>query len=61
MEISRNGTRHSNKGPAEFFTGKVRVDPLFSAHDPARGSASYVTFEPGAPPGTPIRSTSPSS
>jgi len=48
MEISRNGERPSNKGPAEFFTGQVRVDPLFPAHDPGRASASYVTFEPGA-------------
>ncbi len=48
MEISRNGQRPSNKGPAEFFTGQVRVDPLFPARDPARASASYVTFEPGA-------------
>jgi quercetin dioxygenase-like cupin family protein len=48
MEISRNGTRPSNTGPAEFFTGQVRVDPLFPARDPGRASASYVTFEPGA-------------
>jgi len=48
MEIRRNGTRASAKGPAEFFTGAVRIDPLFSAHDPARTSGAYVTFEPGA-------------
>lgn len=48
MDITRNGTRPSNRGPAEFFTGQVRVDPLFPAHDPARTSGAYVTFEPGA-------------
>ena len=48
MEIKRNGTRASAKGPAACFTGTVRIDPLFSAHDPARTSGAYVTFEPGA-------------
>ena len=48
MEIRRNGTRPSNKGPADWFTGLVRVDPLFGAHDPARTSGASVTFEPGA-------------
>ena len=48
MEINRNGTRRSTKGPAEFFTGQVRIDPLFPAPDPARASGAYVTFEPGA-------------
>ena len=48
MDITRNGTRPSNRGPAEFFTGQVRVDPLFPARDPARTSGAYVTFEPGA-------------
>ncbi|HEY1877132.1 MAG TPA: cupin domain-containing protein [Rhizomicrobium sp.] len=48
MEITRNGKRSSNKGPADYFTGQVRVDPLFPAHDPARTSGAYVTFEPGA-------------
>ena len=48
MEIRRNGTQPSNKGPADWFTGTVRVDPLFSAHDPARTSGGSVTFEPGA-------------
>ena len=48
MEIRRNGTRTSASGPADFFTGAVRIDPLFSAHDPARTSGAYVTFEPGA-------------
>ena len=48
MEITRNGTRPSNKGPADFFTGQVRVDPLFSAKGPARANGALVTFEPGA-------------
>jgi quercetin dioxygenase-like cupin family protein len=48
MEISRNGTRPSNKGPADYFTGQVRVDRLFSASEPARSNGAYVTFEPGA-------------
>jgi quercetin dioxygenase-like cupin family protein len=48
MDISRNGSRPSAKGPAEFFTGNVRVDPLFTAPEPARSSGAYVTFEPCA-------------
>jgi quercetin dioxygenase-like cupin family protein len=48
MEITRNGSRPSGKGPEEYFTGAVRVDPLFSPPDPARVSGSSVTFEPGA-------------
>jgi quercetin dioxygenase-like cupin family protein len=48
MEIKRNGTRPSTKGPPEWFTGTVRIDPLFKAPDPARVSGSSVTFEPGA-------------
>jgi quercetin dioxygenase-like cupin family protein len=48
MEISRNGSRPSAKGPPGNFTGSVRVDPLFDARDPARASAGLVTFEPGA-------------
>jgi quercetin dioxygenase-like cupin family protein len=48
MEIKRNGTRPSGKGPAEYFTGTVRIDPLFEAADPARGRGASVTFEPGA-------------
>ena len=48
MEITRNGSQPSAKGPAEWFTGTVRVDPLFQAHDPSRTSGAYVTFEPGA-------------
>ncbi len=48
LEIKRNGSRPSNKGPAETFTGAVRVDPLFAAQDPSRTSGGSVTFEPGA-------------
>jgi quercetin dioxygenase-like cupin family protein len=48
MEIKRNGSQPSRKGPAENFTGAVRVDPLFQAGDPARVSGGHVTFEPGA-------------
>ena len=48
MNITRNGSRPSGKGPADWFTGTVRVDPLFEAPDPARVRGSSVTFEPGA-------------
>ena len=48
MEITRNGSRQSGKGPAAYFTGAVRVDPLFGPPEPARASGSSVTFEPGA-------------
>lgn len=48
MEIKRNGSQPSGKGPAAYFTGAVRVDPLFDAPDPARVFGAYVTFEPGA-------------
>jgi quercetin dioxygenase-like cupin family protein len=48
MEIKRNGTQPSRKAPAEYFTGAVRVDPLFQAPAHARVSASSVTFEPGS-------------
>ena len=48
MQITRGGSQPSGKGPAEYFTGSVRVDPLFRAPDPARVSGSSVTFEPGA-------------
>jgi quercetin dioxygenase-like cupin family protein len=48
MEIKRSGSQPSRKGPAEYFTGTVRIDPLFQAADPARVSGSSVTFEPGA-------------
>jgi len=48
MEIKRSGSQPSGKGPAEHFTGTVRMDPLFQASDPARVRGSLVTFEPGA-------------
>jgi quercetin dioxygenase-like cupin family protein len=48
MQISRSGTQPSGKGPSEYFTGNVRIDPLFSAPDPARVAGASVTFEPGA-------------
>ena len=48
MEIKRNGSRPSAKGPADYFTGQVRVDPLFEAPEPARVRGASVTFEPGA-------------
>jgi quercetin dioxygenase-like cupin family protein len=48
MEITRLGSQPSRKGPEEWFTGSVRVDPLFQPHDSSRASASSVTFEPGA-------------
>jgi quercetin dioxygenase-like cupin family protein len=48
MEIKRCGSRPSRRGPEEYFTGAVRVDPLFEAPDPARARGASVTFEPGA-------------
>ena len=48
MEIRRAGTQPSAKGPADWFTGTVRIDPLFSAPSPARVAGAAVTFEPGA-------------
>ena len=48
MEISRSGSQQSRKGPIEYFTGTVRLDPLFQARDPARVGGASVTFEPGA-------------
>src|SRR5437764_9165902 len=48
MEIKRSGSQTSTKGPADWFTGTVRIDPLFDAPDPARVSSASVTFEPGA-------------
>jgi quercetin dioxygenase-like cupin family protein len=48
MELKRSGSRPSGKGPAEYFTGAVRVDPLFEAPEPARVRGALVTFEPGA-------------
>jgi quercetin dioxygenase-like cupin family protein len=48
MELKRNGTQPSTKGPDDYFTGNVRIDPLFEAPDPARARGATVTFEPGA-------------
>jgi quercetin dioxygenase-like cupin family protein len=48
MEIKRNGSQASSEGPADYFTGAVRIDPLFQAPDPARARGASVTFEPGA-------------
>jgi quercetin dioxygenase-like cupin family protein len=48
MEIKRSGSQPSGVGPAAYFTGSVRVDPLFQAPDPARARGASVTFEPGA-------------
>jgi quercetin dioxygenase-like cupin family protein len=48
MEIKRIGTQASGKGPADYFTGNVRIDPLFNAPEPARMMGASVTFEPGA-------------
>ena len=48
MNITRSDTQASGKGPADWFTGTVRVDPLFSPPDPARVAGALVTFEPGA-------------
>ena len=48
MDIRRSGTQPSGKGPAECFTGAVRIDPLFQSPGPARGLGVRVTFEPGA-------------
>src|SRR3569833_1865501 len=47
MEIKKIGSQSSAKGPAEWFTGTVRIDPLFTAPDPALVSGASVTFEPG--------------
>ena len=48
MDIMRAGSRPSGKGPSDWFTGTVRIDPLFDAPAPARVAAASVTFEPGA-------------
>ncbi len=48
MEIKKGGSQPSVKGSADYFTGAVRIDPLFEAPDPARARCASVTFEPGA-------------
>jgi quercetin dioxygenase-like cupin family protein len=48
MDVKRSGSQPSRKGPAEYFTGTVRLDPLFEAVEPGRAVGASVTFEPGA-------------
>ena len=48
IKITRSGAQPSRKAPAEYFTGSVRIDPLFEATEPSQTSGAYVTFEPGA-------------
>jgi quercetin dioxygenase-like cupin family protein len=48
MQITKTGSRPSAKGPEDWFTGSVRIDPLFDANEARRGAAASVTFEPGA-------------
>ena len=48
MDIKRSGSQPSSKGPTDWFTGTVRIDPLFQANAPARAFGASVTFEPGA-------------
>ena len=48
MDIKRVGSRPSARGPADYFTGAVRIDPLFESPEPARAVGAMVTFEPGA-------------
>jgi len=48
MKIQKNGSQPSAKGPVDWFTGTVRIDPLYAANDARRGAAGIVTFEPGA-------------
>lgn len=48
MKIIKSGTMPSNPGPTDYFTGTVRIDPLFQAEEPGRTGGAHVTFEPGA-------------
>lgn len=48
MEIRRNGNQASVRGPEDWFTGDVRIDPLFSKQESTRAAGAMVTFEPGA-------------
>lgn len=48
MKITRSGDNPSKPGPADWFTGDVRIDPLFAAEAPGRTAGAQVTFEPGA-------------
>jgi len=49
MKIERNGSRPSTKGAQDYFSGSVRVEPVFQVGEPMRLNAGSVTFEPGAP------------
>jgi quercetin dioxygenase-like cupin family protein len=48
VDIKRSGSQPSGQGPTDWFTGRVRIDPLFEAPEPARVRGASVTFEPGA-------------
>lgn len=48
QSISHAGTKASSVGPEQFFTGQIRLDPLYDATDSINASGAYVTFEPGA-------------
>ena len=48
MTVTRSGSQPSTKGSEQYFTGSVRVDPLFQPKEPSSISGTYVTFEPGA-------------
>jgi len=48
MDVKRSGSQPSARGPDEYFTGTVRIDPLFQSEEPARTVVASVTFEPGA-------------
>ena len=48
MDIKRSGSQPSGRGPGDWFTGSVRIDPLFAVAPPARAAGNAVTFEPGA-------------
>ncbi|MDB4906104.1 MAG: cupin [Gemmatimonadetes bacterium] len=48
MQVKRSGTQPSAKGPGDWFTGTVRIDPLYASAAPARAAGNAVTFEPGA-------------
>ena len=48
INITRRGSQQSSKGSAQSFTGSVRIEPVFDAHDPSRSTGGRVTFEPGA-------------
>ncbi|MFN2547480.1 MAG: cupin domain-containing protein [Myxococcales bacterium] len=48
LSIARAGTQPSQKGPAEYFTGSVRIDPLFQPRETTQAAGAWVTFEPGA-------------